>query len=93
MLNLVFNVYSVLIGSLMTMMQVIFTLLLFFLMKKFQISSQRIAIFGFALLCIVLICNVIQQEDIAGDIAQYVWITFAIAFISQIVTFIRNESN
>ncbi len=85
------GLYSQLLGSLWTIIEIVFITCMIVIIRKFHLSGRFVALLGFIFLAFVLIASLFQQDDSAGLIAQYVWIVFAIAFITEVVNFIHNE--
>jgi len=85
-INYLLSVYS------WTIFQILFILLYVFLAKRFGIRGERTAIFGLILLFITMFFNIFGADDLAGKIAQYVWILFAIAFVQEFLYFLKHEN-
>lgn len=60
--------------------------------KKYKISGQKTAMFGFACLFITMIFNLLHLDDAAGKAAEFVLILFAISFIQEFYHFLRYEN-
>jgi len=63
-----------------------------FIIRKYHISGQRTALFGFVLLMVTMILTIIGADDIAKRVAEFVWILFTIAFIQEFYHFLKYEN-
>jgi len=75
-----------------TIITVVFVLGCIFLIKKYSFSARKIALFGFVLLFATMILSIFSLDDLAGSMAQFVWILFTISFIMDFYHFLKHEN-
>lgn len=64
-----------------------------YLIRKTKISGQKTALFGFILLFITMLFSLFHLDEVAGKIAEFVWILFSISFIQEFYHFLKYENN
>lgn len=60
--------------------------------RKFKVSGQKTALFGFIFLFITMLCSLVHLDDMAGKVAEFVWILFAISFVQEFYHFLKYEN-
>lgn len=75
-----------------TIVQLIFLIVLVFVVVRFKIAGQKIALIGFLLLFVTMIFSLFHNDDAAGLVAEYVWILFAVAFVQEFIHFLNHEN-
>ncbi|SRR5258706_11179619 len=63
-----------------------------FCIRKYKVSGQKTASAGFTLFIIMIIFNLFSLDNLAGLIAQYVFLLFAISFIQEFYHFLKYEN-
>lgn len=63
-----------------------------FAIRRFKLTGQHIAIGGFVLLGVSMVFNILQFDDVAGKIAEYVLILFIISCIQEFIHFLKHEN-
>jgi hypothetical protein len=72
--------------------EVLAIILWIFCIKKFKISGQKTALVGFGLFIIMVLLSLFSQDDVAGFVAQYVFLFFAISFVQEFSHFLKHEN-
>lgn len=72
--------------------EIAFILVWVFMIRKWKISGQKTAIFGFILFLIMILCTLLNLDDATGLIAQYVFILFVISFAQEFWHFLKHEN-
>ncbi len=62
------------------------------LVWKKLVSSRVIAGVGFMFLFFAMVCSLFKNEALAGNFAEYTWIFFVIAFVAQLLFFLKYEN-
>lgn len=65
---------------------------LIFLIKVKKLTGKKIALVAFFLLTVMLFCNVMGLDTMAGMIGEYVFILFVISFIVEFYNFLKHEN-
>lgn len=73
-------------------LQVVVTAVSLYCIVRFKISGQKVAIVGFFLSFLSMVFNILALDNFAGIVAQYIWISFAIAFIEEFLHFLKYEN-
>jgi hypothetical protein len=72
--------------------QIIFVIIIIAILIRFKVTGQKTALAGFILLFITMLFSLIHKDDMAGIVAEYVWILFAIAFVQEFIHFLKHEN-
>ena len=91
-MEIIFLLLAKLIQSFWLVFQILFIFAWMFFVKRFKFSGQKTALFGFMLLFMTMIFNLFGADIIAGKIAEFVWILFAIAFVQEFRHFLKYEN-
>lgn len=92
MTKLVLILYSLFLNRYWTIGQILFIACWILIVRKYKISGQKTAIFGFILLFITLIFSILSLDVVAGKIAEFVWILLAISFVQEFYHFLKYEN-
>lgn len=84
--------YSFFTNSIFEILQLMVVVAYIIVAIKFKISGQKTARIGFILLFCTMITVIAGFDDIAGTLAQYVFILFIIAFIQEFTHFLKHEN-
>lgn len=90
--NILFGLYSNLLGISWTLIQILTVIVYIVIIKKKRITGNQTAKAGFIMLSVVVITSIFRQDYVAGKISEYVLIIFCIAFIQQMTHFIKHEN-
>lgn len=83
--EIIFGAINLVYNSVWTTGQFIFVILYIIGIKKYSVTAIRTATFGFILLMLAMLLNIFKLDDIAGKVAEYVWICFAISCIQHLL--------
>jgi hypothetical protein len=84
--------YRYIVDYFWTIVSILFIVIWILLIKRYKISGQQTALIGFILLGVTMVFNLFYVDEIAGKIAEFVWILFAIAFIQQFTHYLKHEN-
>jgi hypothetical protein len=84
--------YNYLSLNLQKIIEYLLLLIYLILLRRFKISGQKTALFGFIALFITMIFNLFYMDTIAGVIADFVWLLFVTAFIQEFSQFLKHEN-
>ena len=84
--------FTLIAKSFWTIVQVAFIIVLLIIINKFKFSGQKTALIGFIFLFVTMLFNLFYLDNIAGKIAEFVWILFAVAFVQQFYHFLKYEN-
>ena len=75
-----------------SLVPVIFLGFYIFVIKRYRISGQKTALFGFILLFLTFLFSLIGSDILSGISAQYVFLLFIISFIQEFSSYLNNEN-
>lgn len=84
--------YNFFVGSISSVIQIISLCVYIFLIRRFKISGQQTAQFGFLFFIFTAIFVMLGLDEIAGIVAQYMFLLFCVSFIQEFVHFLRYEN-
>lgn len=75
-----------------TILQLIFVIGWCLLIWRYKVSGQRTAHFGFILLFITMVLNILGVDSIAGKAAEFSLLFFIISFVQEFYHFLKYEN-
>ena len=75
-----------------SLLQLGFVIIWCILIRRYKISGQRTAHFGFIFLFIAMLLNMLGVDDIAGKAAEFTLLFFIISFLQEFYHFLKYEN-
>jgi hypothetical protein len=91
-MEIIILIATMLFQNLLNIIQVVFIGVWIFLIRKYKVSGQKTALVGFIFLFATMICSLFYLDSLAGIIAEFVWILFAISFVQEFYHFLKYEN-